>query len=76
MTFWSLSLSDLQVPEATYARCIQALELEKMKIDERELVCLEIEAKHDSDIYLYAFCFFIIDYGKETKRKREKSGHH
>ncbi|CAF1264050.1 unnamed protein product [Adineta ricciae] len=37
LTFWSLSLSDLQVPEPTYIRCIQALELEKTKIDEREL---------------------------------------
>ena len=40
LTFWSLSMSDLQVPEAAYKRRIEELELEMTQIDERkELVC-------------------------------------
>jgi len=39
LTFWSLSMSDLQVPELAYKRRVQILELEMSKIDEKELVC-------------------------------------
>ncbi len=40
LTFWSLSMSDLQVPELAYKRRVQVLELEMAQIDERkELVC-------------------------------------
>ncbi len=36
LTFWSLSMSDLQVPEAAYKRRIQILELEITQIDDRK----------------------------------------
>jgi hypothetical protein len=40
LTFWSLSMSDLQVPEPAYKRRVQALELEMAQIEDRkELVC-------------------------------------
>ncbi|CAF0914333.1 unnamed protein product [Adineta steineri] len=37
LTFWSLSMSDLQVPEPAYIRRVKLLELEMTKIDEKEL---------------------------------------
>lgn len=41
LTFWSLSMSDLQVPEPAYKRRIEELEVEMAQIDERkELVRL------------------------------------
>ena len=40
LTFWSLSMSDLQVPEDAYSQRVTALEHEMKQIDERkELVC-------------------------------------
>ena len=36
LTFWSLSMSDLQVPEHAYKRRITLLELEMSQIDERK----------------------------------------
>ncbi len=36
LTFWSLSMSDLQVPEGAYKRRVQVLELEMTQIDERK----------------------------------------
>ena len=40
LTFWSLSMSDLQVPETAYSRRIIELEQEMNQIEERkESVC-------------------------------------
>jgi len=36
LTFWSLSMSDLQVPDAAYKRRIEQLELEIVEYDDRK----------------------------------------
>ena len=36
LTFWSLSMSDLQVPEQAYKRRVTALELEMTQIEDRK----------------------------------------
>jgi hypothetical protein len=62
LTFWSLSMSDLQVPESAYKRRIQVLELEMTQIDDRkELVCLQSIIR----IYIYV-SFYFSDSCKKT----------
>ncbi|CAF5074519.1 unnamed protein product, partial [Rotaria socialis] len=36
LTFWSLSMSDLQVPEIAYKRRVEELEVEMAQIDDRK----------------------------------------
>jgi THO complex subunit 2 len=52
LTFWSLSMSDLQVPEAAYKRRVQTLELEMTQIDERKELTAAKKRKEKEKIHI------------------------
>ncbi|CAF3689053.1 unnamed protein product [Rotaria sp. Silwood1] len=66
LTFWSLSMSDLQVPEIAYKRRIEELELEMTQIDERKELTAAKKRKEKEKIHI------IIDKLKEELFKQKE----
>ncbi|CAF3650173.1 unnamed protein product [Rotaria sordida] len=66
LTFWSLSMSDLQVPEIAYKRRIEELELETTQIDERKELTAAKKRKEKEKIHI------IIDKLKEELFKQKE----
>jgi hypothetical protein len=67
LTFWSLSMSDLQVPEDAYSQRVTTLEHEMKQIDDRkELVCSNKRKK-----FIYLYSLFFRQQQKNVKKKKK-----